>query len=94
MNHKALYRLFSEKNLGVRRRRGRKRTPGRRFPMPVALRPREHWSLAFVSDTFSGSRKFRMLAVNDNCCRENLCLMADTRISVARVALEPGPVNI
>jgi putative transposase len=56
--------------------------------MPVALRPGERWSLDFVSDTFGTSRKFRMLAVNDDCCRENLCLMADTSISGARVARE------
>ena len=56
--------------------------------MPVALRPDERWSLDFVSDTFGASRKFRMLAVNDDCCRENLCLMADTSISGARVARE------
>ncbi len=31
-----------------------------------------------------------MLAVNDDCCRENLCLMADTSISGARVARELG----
>ena len=56
--------------------------------MPVALHPGERWSLDFVSDTFGASRKFRMLAVNDDCCRENLCLMADTSISGARVARE------
>ena len=32
----------------------------------------------FVSDTFEVSRKFRILAINDDCCRENLCLIADT----------------
>ena len=56
--------------------------------MPVALRPGERWSLDFVSDTFGASRKFRMLAVSDDCCRENLCLMADISISGARVARE------
>lgn len=88
MNHKKLYRLYTEEKLGVRRRRGRKRARGSRTPMPVALRPGERWSLDFVSDTFGTSRKFRMLAVNDDCCRENLCLMADTSISGARVARE------
>jgi len=29
-----------------------------------------------------------MLAGNDDCCRENLCLVADTSISGARVARE------
>ena len=56
--------------------------------MPFALRSGERWWLDFVSDTFGASRKLRMLAVNDDCCRENLCLMADTSISGARVARE------
>lgn len=88
MNHKKLYRLYTDEKLSVRRRRGRKRARGSRTPMPVALRPNERWSLDFVSDTFGASRKFRILAVNDDCCRENLCLMADTSISGARVARE------
>ena len=88
MNHKKLYRLYTEEKLGVKRRWGRKRARGSRAPMPVALRPGERWSLDFVSDTFGASRKFRMLAVNDDCCRENLCLTADTSISGARVARE------
>jgi putative transposase len=88
MNHKKLYRLYTEEKLGVRRRRGRKRARGSRTPMPEALRPGERWSLDFLSDTFGASRRFRILAVNDDCCRENLCLMADTSISGARVARE------
>ena len=88
MNHKKLYRLYTEEKLGVRRRRGRKRVRGSRTPMPEALRPGERWSLDFLSDTFGASRRFRILAVNDDCCRENLCLMADTSISGARVARE------
>ena len=41
MNHKKLYRLYTEEKLGVRRRRGRKRARGSRTSMPVALRPSE-----------------------------------------------------
>ena len=88
MNHKKLYRLYTEEKLGVRRRRGRKRARGSRTPMPVALHLGERWSLDFMSDTFGASRKFRILAVNDDCCRENLCLIADTSISGVRVARE------
>lgn len=88
MNHKKLYRLYTEEKLGVRRRRGRKRARGSRTPMPAALRPGERWSMDFLSDTFGTSRKFRILAVNDDCCRENLCLLADASISGARVARE------
>jgi len=88
MNHKKLYRLYTEEGLSVKRRRGRKRARGSRTPMPEALQPNQRWSLDFVSDNFGASRKFRILAVNDDCCRENLCLMADTSISGARVARE------
>ncbi|GAB5447436.1 MAG: hypothetical protein Gyms2KO_23090 [Gymnodinialimonas sp.] len=56
--------------------------------MSVALRLDGGWSLDFLSDTFGASRRFRILAVNDDCCRENLCLMADTSILSARVARE------
>jgi len=45
-------------------------------------------SLDFLSDTFGASRRFRILAVNDDCCRKNLCLMADTSISGSRVVRE------
>lgn len=88
MNHKKPHRLYTEEKLGVRRRRGRKRARGVRTPMPEALKPVERWSLDFLSDTFGASRRFRILAVNDDCCRENLCLIADTSISGARVARE------
>ncbi len=56
--------------------------------MPAALRPGERWALDFVSDTIGASHKFRILAVNDDCFRENLCLVADTSISGALVARE------
>ena len=88
MNHKKLYRLYREEGLSVRRRRGRKRARGSRTSMPVPLAPGARWSMDFVSDTFGASRKFRILAINDDCCRENLCLVGDTSISGARVARE------
>jgi putative transposase len=56
--------------------------------MPMPLRPNQRWPLDFLSDTFRACHKFRILAVNDYCCRENLGLIADTNISGARVARE------
>ena len=81
MNEKKLYRICREEGLSVRRRRSR-------TPMPVPLRPNRRWSLDFLSDTFGTCRKFRILAVNDDCCRENLALIADTGLSGARVTRE------
>ncbi len=86
MNEKKRYRIYREEGLSVRRRRGRKRARGSRIPMPVPLRPNQRWSLDFLSDTFGACRKFRILAVNDDCCRENPALIADISISGARVA--------
>lgn len=88
MNHKKLYRIYREEELAVKRRRGRKRARGTRKPMPEAAHPNARWSLDFLSDSFGASRRFRILAVIDDCCRENLCLIADTSISGARVARE------
>ena len=101
MNEKKLYRLYKEEGLSVRRRRGRKRARGTRVPMPIPNRPNVRWSLdprhghsdqwrihGSISDTFGASRKFRVLAVIDDCTRENLALIADTSLSGARVARE------
>lgn len=56
--------------------------------MPSAVGVNARWSLDFVSDSFGASRKFRILAVIDDCTRECLCLVADTSLSGARVARE------
>jgi putative transposase len=63
---------------------------GARQPNPDAgaAGPTQRWSLDFLSDTFGACRKFRILAVNDDCCRENLALIAETSMSGARVARE------
>lgn len=80
MNEKKLYRICREDGLSVRGGRGRKRARGSRTPMPVPLRPNQRWSLDFLSGTFEACRKFRILAVNADCCRENPSLIADTSI--------------
>ena len=49
--------------------------------------PREHagrWTLCLILSALP--RKFRILAINDDCCRDNLCLVGDTSISGFRVA--------
>lgn len=72
----------------MKRRRGRKRARGSRTSMLQATRSNPRWSLDFLVDSFGASRTFRILAVNDDCCRKNLCLAADTSISGERVARE------
>lgn len=40
----------------------------------------------FVADTFGASRRLRILAINDDACRENLRLVRDTSNSGVRVS--------
>ena len=88
MNHKKLRRLYGEEGLAVKRHKGRKRATGTRAPLNIPTRPNERWSLDFVSDVFGDGRRFRILAVIDDCSRDCLALVADTSLSGVRVARE------
>jgi putative transposase len=88
VNSKRVYRLYRQERLMVRRRGGRKRAIGVRSPMPLPLGPNQRWSLDFVHDQMTDGRRFRILAVVDDCTRECLALVADTSISGVRVARE------
>lgn len=88
MNHKRLFRIYREEQLMVRKRGGRKRALGTRAPMLVPLVPNDRWSLDFVSDQFACGRRFRILAIFDDCTRECLTAVADTSLSGQRVARE------
>ena len=87
-NHKKLRRIYREEKLRVRRRGGRKRALGTRAPMLLPDGPNQRWSLDFVSDTLTCSRRFRILCVVDDYTRECLALVADTSLSGVRVARE------
>lgn len=88
VNHKKLRRLYREERLQVRRRGGRKRALGTRSPMTIPHGPNQRWSLDFLSDQLSDSRRFRILAVVDDFTRECLALVADSSLSGARVGRE------
>ncbi len=47
-------------------------------PMALPQGPNQRWSLDFVSDTLTDSRRFRILAVVDDFTRECIALVADT----------------
>jgi len=88
VNKKRIQRLYREERLTVRRRGGRKRAMGTRRPIATPVRANQRWSLDFVSDQLTDGRRFRILAVVDDCTRECLALVADTSISGRRVARE------
>ena len=74
VNRKRVQRIYQEERLMVRRRGGRKRALGLRAPMAAPDRPNACWSLDFVHDQMTDGRRFRILAVVDNCTRECLAL--------------------
>jgi putative transposase len=75
VNHKRLFRMYREERLMVRKRAGRKRALGPRTPMPGAALPNDRWSLDFVSDQFDSGRRFRILAIGDDCTRECFAIL-------------------
>jgi len=88
VDHKKLRRLYREERLQVRRRGGRKRALGTRAPLALPQGPNQCWSLDFLSDTLSDSRRFCILAVVDDFTRECLTLIADTSLSGMRIGRE------
>ena len=88
LNHKKLYRLYTEERLTVRKRGGRKRALGTRAPMVMPRAVNQRWSLDFVSDALVDGRRFRILCVIDDFSRECLATVVDNSISGVRVARE------
>ena len=88
VNRKRVQRIYREEKLTVRRRGGRKRAIGTRQPIETPTAPNQRWSLDFLSDQITDGRRFRILAVVDDCTRECLALLADTSLSGRRVARE------
>ncbi|EIE52842.1 integrase catalytic subunit [Citreicella sp. 357] len=82
---KKLYRIYREEGLTVRKRGGRKPAIGTRAPMAIPQGPNQRWSLAFVSDSLSDGRRFRVLCVIDDFSRECLATVVDTSLSGQRV---------
>ena len=68
------------------RRRSKKRLPERvKLELSVPDAPNQMWSLDFMSDSFTDSRKFRLLNVIDDFNRESLAVEVDTSLPSLRV---------
>ena len=61
---------------------------GTRAPIALPATANQRWSLDFLADQLTDGRRFRILAVVDDCTRQCLALIADTSLSGARVARE------
>jgi putative transposase len=88
INHKRIYRLYTEAQLTVRKRRKAKRPSGERQPLAPARAINEAWSMDFVSDSLVNGRRIKLLTVADDFSHECVDIAVDYGIggqSVARL---------
>lgn len=86
VNHKKVYRIYTEESLVVRTKRRRKMASRARVPLSTASRPNEQWSMDFIMDRLEDGRLFRVLSVVDNFSRQCVVLEADRSLSGEKVA--------
>jgi putative transposase len=87
-NHKKIYRVYTSMKLNIRRR-AKKRLPARvKEPLSIPAEPNKVWSMDFMSDSLTDSRKFRVFNVMDDFNRESLAAEVDTSLPALRVIRE------
>ncbi|MEZ4522924.1 MAG: IS3 family transposase [Thermomicrobiales bacterium] len=80
VNHKRVYRLYRTAGLAVPQRKRKRVAASRGQAVHIGMRPNEHWSLDFMSDTLSTGRRIRTLSVVDTCTREALAIAVATSL--------------
>ena len=81
VNHKRVYRLYTEANLTVRKRKKAKRPLSERVPLQMAQSVNEVWSMDFVTDSLSSGRRIKCLTVADDFSHECVDITVDYGIS-------------
>ena len=76
INHKRLYRLYSDAGLAVRRK-AKTRRFGARVPLIAAETLNQTWSMDFVSDSLFTGRRIKCLTVVDDFSRESVQIAVD-----------------
>ncbi len=85
VNHKKAYRIYTEEDLKVRRKRKKIRSRVRMAPLPLPSRPNERWSMDFMQDCLADGRRFRVLTIVDDFTRECPAIEVDTSVPGTRV---------
>ena len=87
INHKRVYRLYSEEGLALRRKKPRRRrsvVTRRARPKPTGAN--QYWSMDFMHDALANGRTLRIFTLIDVHTRECLALKPATGFSGASVA--------
>ena len=81
VNRKRVYRLYSDANLAMRKRKKVRRPPAEPTPLNIATKINEVWSMDFVSDSMANGRCLKRLTVSDDFSHEAVDIAVDYGIS-------------
>ena len=81
VNHKRIYRLYSEAGLAVRRRKKVRRPPSERQRLVAASAPNAVWSMDFVMDSLARGHRLKCLTVADDFTHESVEIAVDHGMS-------------
>ena len=81
VHHKRVYRLYTQANLTVRKRKKVRRPPAERTPLNIATKVNAVWSMDFVSDSLANGRRLKCLTVADDFSHEAVDIAVDYGIS-------------
>ncbi len=70
INDKRVYRLYTQAQLSVRKRRSAKRVKLDRVPLHRCSAINEVWSMDFVSDSLASGRRIKCPTVTNDFCHE------------------------
>ena len=85
VNHKAVYRLYVEEGLQVRKRKRKRVARAERQPMLLPAAANERWSMDFQHDLLATGQRFRTLNIVDDFSRECPAIEVDTSLPGVRV---------
>ena len=82
VNHKRVYRLYSQEGLTMRTKSPKRRVScKRRVERNEITKANASWSMDFMADQLFDGRKFRLLTLVDNFTRESLAIEVGQRFS-------------
>ena len=81
VNHKRIYRIYSQLGLKISKRKNRRKATGERKVEKLITRPRQRWALDFVHDALANGRKIRILPIIDVYTRQCLKIVVASSLS-------------
>lgn len=84
-NYKRVRRIYNEAGLQLQKRRKKKIRGHLRLILPEPAKPNQIWSMDFVSDSLSDSRRFRSFTLVDDYTRECLTIETDKSLKSEKI---------